>query len=226
VDRDAARHRDVVGEHASGREPRVSGAATAGAPVPPRETSALHRDAVRVLGDAVRAASAASGPEDALAALTNVLPPLLGDRAAHLRPGGLKPGERQFSVSGVFLLTPDARESLLVAETGFPPEQHRLRIPADLAHPGWVVKHRRSLLLRNTDRDAEFKQILKTARMGSAMYAPMLWRGELVGQLVLASQARETYAEADLEILVAFAEAATALWIAHDGPAWLRTLGS
>ena len=190
-----------------------------------RDTTTLHRDAIGVLAAAARAANAAAGPEQALAEFTRVCPALLGDRAAHLRPGGLKPGERQFSVCGVFALSADGRENRLVAEVGFPPEQHRLRIDAGLAHPGWVVKHRRPLLLANTDLDAAFQQILKTARMGSAMYAPMLWRGDFLGQLVLASQARNTYAEIDLDILVTFAETATAAWCAHGGPAWLATLG-
>jgi hypothetical protein len=192
--------------------------------VPPRDTTTLHRDAIGRLATAAREANAAPGPEEALAAFTRACPALLGDRAAHLRPGGLAPGERQFSVCGVFALSPDGRENVLVAETGFPPDQHRLRIDAGLAHPGWVVKHRRPLLLANTDLDADFRQILRTARMGSAMYAPMLWRGEFLGQLVLASQARDTYAEIDLDVLVAFAESATAAWCAHRGPAWLATL--
>jgi hypothetical protein len=182
------------------------------------------RDALPALGRATREACAASGPEEALRHLTATAPALLGDKDAHRRPGALKPGERQFSVCGVFAVTADAREHLLVAEVGFPPEQHRLRIDIGLAHPGWVFQHRKPLLLANTDLDADFKQILKTARMGSALYAPMLWKGELLGQLVLASQARYTYGQVDLDVLVTFAEVAAALWIAHDGPGFLRRL--
>ena len=192
--------------------------------VPPRDTTELHRTAVRLLAEATRAANRSTGPEDALAALTRVPPTFLGDRDAHLRPGGLKDGERQFSVCGVFLLTPDGRHNLLVAEVGFPSEQHRLRIPSDLAHPGWVVKHKRPLLIANTDHDPDFRQILRTARMGSAMFAPMFVRDAFVGQFILASQARDTYAEVDHEVLIAFAEIAAAQYRAYDGAAWLRTL--
>jgi hypothetical protein len=184
----------------------------------------LLQDALPALGRATRTACAAPGPEEALRHITGLAPTLLGDRDAHLRPGSLKPGERQFSVCGVFVVTPDARHNLLLAEVGFPPEQHRLRIDIGLGHPGWVVRHRKPLVLGNTDLDVEFKQILKTARMGSALYAPMLWKGELLGQLVLASQARDTYVETDLDVLVTFAAVATALWIAHDGPSFLRGL--
>jgi hypothetical protein len=192
--------------------------------LPPRDTSDLHRTAVRVLTEAVQSANRAAGPEAALACLTRVPPTFLGDRDAHLRPGGLLGEERQFSVCGVFLLTPDRRENLLVAEVGFPSEQHRLRIPSDLGHPGWMVKHKRPLLIENTDDNRDFRQILKTARMGSVMFAPMFVRDAYVGQFILASQARHTYAQADLDILLAFAEAASAQWRAHDGAVWLATL--
>lgn len=192
--------------------------------VPPRDLAALWPAAVAALARATRAACEATGPEEALRALTAVCPELLGDRAAALRPGALKEGERQFSVCGAFMVTPDGRSNLLVAEVGFPPEQHRLKIDIGLGHPGWVVTHRTPLILANTDLDRDFKQILKTSRMGSALYAPMRWRGEMLGQLVCASQARDTYRQADLDVLVALADTATALWIAHGGPAFMNIL--
>jgi hypothetical protein len=176
------------------------------------------------LGRATEAALAASDPEEALRHITALGPSLLGDREAEHRPDALRSGERQFTVSGVFIVTPDGHENLLLAEHGFPPEQHRLRIDVGLAHPGWVVKHRRRLLLANTDLDPGFRQILKTSRMGSAVYAPMIWRDTLFGQIVLASQARNTYAERDLDALATFAQVATALWQAHAGPSWLERL--
>lgn len=190
----------------------------------PRDVRALWRPALETLGRASRAAGAASGPEDALRELTAVCPVLLGDKHAHRRPGALKPGERQFSVCGAFMLTPDRRHSLLVAEVGFPAEQHRLRIDVELGHPGWVVRRRKPLILANTDLDPEFKQILKTSRMGSALYAPMTWQGEFLGQLVCASQARDTYQAADLEVLMAFAAVGASLWVAHEGPAFLARI--
>lgn len=189
-----------------------------------RDWPAFREAALRALADATEKASMAPDVESALSCLTAATAALLGDRDAHRRPGGLRPGERQFTVSGVFLLSPDGRHNLLVAEHGFPADQHRLRIPADLAHPGWVVRHRRPLLLANTDEDPDFKQILKTARMGSALYAPMTWRGELLGQLVTASQARHTYAQPDLDAILAFAHVATAVYVAHGGPGFLRTI--
>jgi GAF domain-containing protein len=190
-----------------------------------RDVQALRERALATLSEAVRAAGAASDVESALRYLTAATQEVLGDREAHLRPGGLGKGERQFTVSGVFLITPDRRHNLLVAEHGFPPEQHQLRIPIDLGHPGWVVKHQRALVLANTDEDPDFQQILKTSRMGSALYGPMFWHGHLLGQLITAAQARNTYGPVDLDILVGFAHVAAAIYMAHGGPEFLRSLG-
>ena len=189
-----------------------------------RDNAALHAAALLALAEATRAGGQAADAEAALRHLTQASQALLGDRAAHTRPGALKAGERQFFVAGVFLVTPDRRQNLLVADVGFPAEQRRLRIPVDLGHPGWVVANRAPLLLADTDDDPGFRQILKTARMGSAIYGPMVWRGQVVGQLFTAAQARHTFAEVDLDVLVAFAEVAAALYIAHDGPAFLAAI--
>ena len=189
-----------------------------------RDIMALRDAAWAALESATRRADDAPDVESALRHLTAATREVLGDKEAHLRPDGLKPGERQFTVSGVFLIAPDGAENLLVAEHGFPPEQHRLRIPIDLAHPGWVVEHQQPLLLANTDDDPGFRQILKTARMGSALYGPMFWRGRMLGQLVTASQARHTDGPADLEILVCLAHVAAAVYVAQGGPEFLRAI--
>jgi hypothetical protein len=184
----------------------------------------LDARAMGTLNTALKAATNAADAEAALSALSAAAWTALGDPEAHNRPGALKPGEHQFAVSGYFMLTADGRETVLVAEHGFPAEQHQLRIPSDLAHPGWVVKHRKPLLLANTDEDSGFKQILKTARMGSAMYSPLLWRDEFIGLLITASQARNTYGLQDHAIHQTFAMAAAAIYMAHGGPAFSATL--
>jgi len=189
-----------------------------------RDLHAFLARAVQSLGEAGQAAAAEADAEAALRQLTLACFELLGDREAHLRDGALKDDERQFFVAGVFLVTPAADGHILVAEHGFPAEQHRLSFPIDTAHPGWVYQHRKPLILANTDDHAEFKQILKTARMGSALYAPLLWRDEMLGQMVMAAQARNTFSAIDLDVLLAFAQLATAHYLLHDGPALLATL--
>jgi GAF domain len=192
--------------------------------MPERDVHALRVLALARLAEATRAANDASDVENALRHLTAGTQEVLGDKEAHLRPGGLRAGERQFTNSGIFLITPDRQYNLLVAEQGFPPEQYRLRIPIDLGHPGQVVHKQRPVVLANTDESPDFRQILKTARMGSAMFGPMVWRGQMLGQILTAAQARHTYSALDLDIFMGFAHVAAAVYIAHGGPEWLRTL--
>jgi hypothetical protein len=163
----------------------------------------------------------AAGPEAAIQALARGCFDLLGDREAHLRPGALKPGERQYFVAGAFFVVPDRRHHMLVGSLGFPPEQQRLMVPIDGGHPGWVFAHRSKLLLENTDEHGSFRQYLKTSRMGSTIFAPIMWRGEFHGQLIMAAQARHTMRPVDLAILVAASRIAAGCWIAQGGPAWL-----
>jgi hypothetical protein len=175
-------------------------------------------EAFEALGQTLAAGLAAPDAEAALATVTACTVDLLGDKSAHLRPGGLKEGERQYAVAAVVLVAPGEREHLFVAQQNFPPEQHHMRIPIEHGHPGEVWRTRRPLLLANTDEHASFQQILKTSRMGSSYYAPIWWRGRMLGQLIAGAQARHTYRPVDLEIAQAFADVAAALWIAHDGP--------
>jgi len=192
--------------------------------MPERDVHAWRAEALAALAAATQAANGAPDVESALGHLTAATQGVLGDKEAHLRPGGLRAGEHQFMVSGIFLITPNCQHNLLVAEHGFPPEQHRLRIPLDLGHPGWVVQHQCPLVLANTDEAVDFRQILKTSHMGSALFGPMVWRGQMLGQVLSAAQARHTYGPIDLDIFMGFAHVAAAVYIAHGGPAWLRTL--
>lgn len=173
--------------------------------------------ASQAIADASKDLLSANGPEEALSAVTSRLVSLNGDRDAHLQPGALKEGEHQYFIAGCFLLTPDKAEHLLVADNGFPPEQFRLRIPVALGHPGYVYQTQAPLILANTDEHGDFKQILKTSRMGSAIYAPMIWQGRFVGQVINAAQARNTMSAADLTTLVTLTNLATTAFVALGG---------
>ncbi len=179
------------------------------------------RPALAMLDAAGGAALDAANSEVAIRVLAQACYDLLGDRDAHLRPGALNPGERQFFVAGAFFITPDQRYHMLVGNVNFPPEQERLMVPIDGGHPGWVYAHRRRLILKNTDDHKEFRQYLKSSRMGSTIFAPLFWKGAFLGQLIMAAQARYTMRDEDLLILVACSRIAAAAWVAHGGPAWL-----
>ena len=174
-----------------------------------------------ILADAAEAAAQASDPDAMIRALVSPLLKVAGDHEAWTRPGNLKPGERQYTVGGCFVVTPDESWHMLVGSIGFPPEQQRLMIPIDGGHPAQVRATRKPLLLANTDQHGEFRQYLKSSRMGSSLYAPMLWKGRFVGQVIMASQARNTYGQQDLEMMRVLAAQAALLWMALDGPGWL-----
>jgi hypothetical protein len=178
--------------------------------------------ALAMIDRAGEAALDAPGPEEAIRALAAGYYELLGDREAYLRPGSLQEGERHYFVAGAFFVTPDARYHMLVGNVNFPPEQERLLVPIDGGHPGWVYANRSKLILKNTDDHGAFRQYLKSSRMGSAIFAPIVWRGEFLGQVIMAAQARYTMRDEDLAVLVACSRVAAGVWVAQGGPAWLR----
>lgn len=171
---------------------------------------------------ATQAANDTTDVETALCECVQATLRIIGDAEAYKCPGALKKGERHYFVGGIFLAAPDSASHLLVAEWGFPPEQHRLHFPLDTGHPGWVWQNQTPLILENTDEHSEFKQILRTSRMGSAMYAPMQWQGEFLGQIITAAQARNTFSPPDRDRIAAMATIAASLYIAKGGPAWLE----
>ena len=189
-----------------------------------RDLGAFRRDAIAALARVGAAASAATGPEEALLTVTETLSDLLGDREAHLVPGALKEERQQFACCG-FVVTPDRRSMLLVAPVNFAPGQLHTKIDIELGHPGHVLKTRQPMLLSNTDEHRSFVKILQTFRAGSAVFAPLVWDGDAIGVIVCAAQARNTMGEADLETHVAFGHLAAAQWVAHGGADYLRRLG-
>jgi hypothetical protein len=177
-------------------------------------------DPFALLTTAAWAATNATTPEQAINAPMRLLWEVLGDREAHLRPGALDEGQSQFFVGGAFFVTADRKHQMLIGNIGFPPEQRRLLIPIDGGHPGRVIATGDPLLLEDTRKHPAFKQYLKTARMSSAIYAPLIWEGAPRGLIILAAQAGDTMRDSDLEILKALAPTITANWLRLNGPKW------
>ena len=175
----------------------------------------------RVMLGLQQAAEASRGETDAEAAvehITRIARDVLGDPDSAKRPGALRPGERDIKVSGIFFAAPKRDHLLLFADHGFPAEQRHLTISITDSRPGHTVRTGEPVVLRNTDNDAMFRQILKTARMGSALYAPVVWQAQVLGMFNIAAQARNTYNATDLKFALLFANLAAATWVALDGP--------
>ena len=174
---------------------------------------------VSILEQAGVSAATETIPEMALRAILEQLYNNLGDRDG---PFDLPEGVSQFFVAGAFLVTPDKDWHMLAAGLGFPPEQNRLMIPIDGGHPGWVRANGEALYLPDTDAEAgSFKQYLKTARMGSAIYAPMIWQGKFLGQIVMAGRAPNSLHPKDFALMRAAAPLAAAVYVAKGGLEWL-----
>jgi putative methionine-R-sulfoxide reductase with GAF domain len=178
-------------------------------------------DTLAIVRTAGAEAASAVDAEAAIRAIARVCFGAVGNRAAHESPGALPPGRSQFFVAGAFFVTPGRQYQMLVGNIGFPPEQDRLTIPINSGHPGRVVAAAQPLLLRDTREHPEFVQFLSTSRMGSAIYAPLIWKGDILGQIFVAAQAFGTLDDEDLALLTACAGLASSSWIAHAGPAWL-----
>src|SRR3989442_996850 len=102
----------------------------------------------RGLREAAEASHVESDPERALSHITSVAQQVLGNSEA-----GTRVGEADFRCSGVFLIAPSRDHLILLAEHGYPPEQHRARISVMDSNPGLVVRTGEPKIVPNTDND-------------------------------------------------------------------------
>jgi GAF domain-containing protein len=192
--------------------------------------NAVDRDSVyyeRITGVLLEAAEASrreTGPERALSHITRIAGLVLGDPEAKHRPGAFRPGERDLTVTGIFFAAPARDHMVLLAEHGFPADQRHLRISIMDSNPGHVVRTGEPKIVPNTDHDPNFRKILSSARMGSAVYVPMVWQDQVLGMFNIASQARNTYDAIDLRMGLLFGNLASATWMALGGPRFLADL--
>jgi hypothetical protein len=192
--------------------------------LPVRDLHAFRENVLAAVERAAGDAAIEPGAEQALWVITRTLPSLLGDPAAATLPGNLPEGVPFASACAAFMLTPDQNYHLITAPVNFAPSQRYEKVSVGLGHPGHVARTRRAMLLRNTSHHESFVKILQTFRGASAMQVPMFWKNDYLGTLICASSAYNVFSEIDMRAMHAFAGLAAALWVAHDGPAWLKTL--
>jgi signal transduction protein with GAF and PtsI domain len=168
----------------------------------------------RGLQEAAEASRVESDPEQALSHITRIAQATLGHAERNESEGA-------FRCSGVFLLAPSRDYLILLAEHGYPPEQHRARISINDSNPGLVVRTGKPKIVPNTDEDPNFRQILSTVRVGSSCYLPVVWKRRVLGMFNVAAEARYALSEIDRDMGLLFANLAAATWIALDGPRFL-----
>jgi hypothetical protein len=186
-----------------------------------RDLNGLRENVLLALKRVMQEAAGAENAEEALWAVTRTLPSLFGNRGVEARWRAQRDGTQPTRAAAAFMATPDGKHHLITAPVNFRPEQYHELVAIALGHPGVVARTRRGIFLADTSNHASFVKILQTFRAGSAMQLPMLWKGDYLGVLLCANAARGAFEELDFEAMQAFTSLAAALWMAHDGPAWL-----
>ncbi len=182
-----------------------------------RNLESFYQLGVQLLSSCADEGSRVAGPEEALSVITRVCRDNLGYRDLPLDQKCLLDGEIDQYACGTFFVLPSRDKQILLAPQNYGPDQNYMVVATDVGHPGWVVKNRKPLILRNTDEHQSFVRILKTFRGGSVVYAPIEWNGQFLGQIICAAQARNVMDTPDLDLLVAMARLAGALWVANGG---------
>lgn len=173
----------------------------------------------RALQVAAERSRVENNAERALSRITHAAQDALGDPAAGKREG-------EFRCSGVFLVAPSRDHLILLAEHGYPPEQHRARISIMDSRPGYTARTGEPVVVPNTDDDPLFRQILSTVRVGSSLYLPLIWQHRVLGMFNVAAQARYALSEIDLTMGLPFANLAAATWMGLDGPRFLEQVAA
>ena len=186
-----------------------------------RDVNGLRENVLLALKRVMEEAAGAENAEEALWAVTRTLPSLLGNRSVDARLGAQQTATEPASAAAAFMATSDGLHHLITAPVNFRPEQYHELVAITLGHPGVVARTRRGIFLADTSHHESFVKILQTFRAGSAIQLPMLWKGGYLGVLICANAARGAFEELDFEAMEAFTSLAAALWMAHDGPAWL-----
>jgi GAF domain len=188
-----------------------------------RDTAFFER-VTQGLQAAAEASRVESEPELAVGHITRIAQEVLGAHSSGKQSNETASAEPEFRCAGIFFAAPARDHLILLAEHGYPPEQHRARISIMDSNPGLVVRTGQPKIVPNTDEDPYFRQILSTTRVGSSLYLPVVWQRQVLGMFNVAAQARYALAEIDLKFGLLFANLSAATWMALDGPRYLEHL--
>ncbi len=105
----------------------------------------------------------------------------------------------------VFKLEKDGERLSVAACDGVSESEADLEIPVGYGVIGKVLEEREPALLRDTDMEREFRHLLESQRIRSAIYTPMKWRDEVYGVALAGNQERDSFNENDLNLISALA---------------------
>ena len=116
----------------------------------------------------------------------------------------------------VFRFDPGAEQVDIAASHGVSESEADMRIPLDFGLIGRVIETRESVLVEDTDRESDYRQLLESQRIRSMIYAPIKWREELYGVVMAGNEERDSMGENDLNLLSALSvQAALAIHNSH-----------
>ncbi len=105
----------------------------------------------------------------------------------------------------VFKLEKDGERLAVAACDGVSESEADLEIPVGYGVIGRVLEEKEPVLLMDTDTEREFRHLLESQRIRSAVYAPMKWRDEVYGVALAGNQERDSLNENDLNLISALA---------------------
>jgi HD-GYP domain-containing protein (c-di-GMP phosphodiesterase class II) len=103
----------------------------------------------------------------------------------------------------VLRFDPGAEQLNVAASHGVSESEVDLRIPLDYGIIGKVIETMESVLVEDTDRESDYRQLLESQRIRSVIYAPIKWREELYGVAMAGNEQRDSMGENDLNLLSA-----------------------
>lgn len=113
----------------------------------------------------------------------------------------------------IHLIAQDTGQLEMRASVGYSdPRIRRIRIPTAVGYVAKAVRERSPLIIHNLPEDPEYssQQYPEVHGVQSAIVAPLIMKGQVLGAVSLESSKAEAFTESDLSLLVSFAATATA----------------
>ncbi len=111
-----------------------------------------------------------------------------------------------FDYAGLYFYDEKEDRLRLVATWGFSDQEAReAEATAMERHPGWVLRHRQTLLTRDTESDPRVRYTGKR-RSGSVLMVPLLYQERCLGVLGLGSKKREGFGSEEQDLLEGMAQ--------------------
>jgi putative nucleotidyltransferase with HDIG domain len=101
----------------------------------------------------------------------------------------------------VFGYIPEEGRLELVYSHGLLPFESEMAVPSDYGLMARVVHEGETVLVTDTDREPDYRQLIRSRRLRSAMYSPLRWRDDVYGVALVGSERREAFGYIEKEFM-------------------------